>query len=224
MAALVDTSIPEITRQLSEPADAEIEPDVVVKSKPMVSVLLEQEEEEEIEPDVVVKSKPRPVDVHHRDQGEPAVIEVSQTVAGYGSQADRVQQSETTAISSRPSESQTSQARQKKANGDIGLNKKVAPSQAVAESIEQAGVKKKKDEEFEDSTAMLLRRYTASKSGRQTNIPITSTGEIGGTVSLKETFRVAGKNCTVRLEEDYISWVVTGRKDGEFINISGMYM
>ena len=65
MAALVDTSMPEITRQMSRESEV-LEPDVIVKSKPRPVVDLMQHngveeengepEEEEIEPDVVVKS------------------------------------------------------------------------------------------------------------------------------------------------------------------------
>ena len=211
MAALVDTSIPEITRQLSQPEHEFVEEEVVVKSKPIPPMALlqdqdeeEEEEEREIEPDVVVKSKPRPVALLREENHQrPAIIEVTQTER----QANQIQSPESvTQHSSSGSDSQ------RKANGDVGNT--VAPSQALAENIEQVSVNKT-NEEFEDSTAMLLRRYTASKNGQHANIPITPTGEIGGTVSMKDTFRVAGKNCTVRLEEDYISWVQVGRKDGE---------
>ena len=221
MAALVDSSIPEITRQLSDPAEVEIEPDVVVKSKPVpglvTSSLLEQEKV--VEPDVIVKSKPRPIDIE-QDQGEPAIIEVSQVHAEID-QVDRTQQPESKTVSSVTSEIPTALTKQKKANGDIGLNKTVAPSQVSAEKIEQVDVKKK--EAFDDSTAMLLRRYTGLKSGREGHIPITSTGEIGGTIPLTETFHVAGKSCTVRLEEDYISWITNGRKDGEFVHVQNIH-
>ena len=213
MAALVDTSIPEITRQLSQPEHEFVEEDVIVKSKPLppMALLQDQEEEEEerdIEPDVVVKSKPRPVallrEENHQRPQQPAIIEVTQTER----QANQIQSSESVVTQHSSSGSDS----QRKANGDVGNT--VAPSQALAENIEQVSVNKT-NEEFEDSTAMLLRRYTASKNGQHANIPITPTGEIGGTVSMKDTFRVAGKNCTVRLEEDYISWVQVGRKDGE---------
>lgn len=247
MATLVDTSIPEITRQFSEPGPTEfIEPDVVVKSKPLppsMALLQEQgraererdsreEGEDEwgggIEPDVVVKSKPRPVALlddwqeeerdRERDQEPAAVLEVTSTEIT--SRAHGVNQiAQTSSPPSSLVDGQSSGTNQKRANGDVSRGAgKVAPSQAVAEDIEQVGVKKT-DSDFEDSTAMLLRRYTASKNGRQTNIPITSTGEIGGTVSMKDTFRVAGKSCTVRLEEDYISWTQTGKKDGKFAHI-----
>lgn len=225
MAALVDTSIPEITRQISREAEV-LEPDVIVKSKPrpiadlMQQNGVEEDGEEEIEPDVVVKSKPRPVLVdllqdQNRSVGQGSRTELSDSHVRIGQQ-----QSQTLSPTSSTAMNQvSSEVQQKKANGDIGRGdkEKVAPSQAVAESIDQVGVKK--EEEFEDSTAMLLRRYTGSRSGRQGHIPITSTGEIGGNVSLKETFRVAGRSCTVQLEEDYISWIPNGKKDGEEINI-----
>lgn len=188
MAALVDTTMPEITRQLSEPL-----PD--------------------IEPDVVVKSKPRPVALLQDE--EPAVLEVS-----HSDNHIQIQQQTTTPSSPPgvPSVTQaSSEVTQKKANGDVLGVEKVAPSQATAENIEQVAVKR--EEEFEDSTAMLLRRYTASKNGQHAHIPITPTGEIGGTLALKETFRVGGRNCTVRLEEDYVSWVPNGKRDGKLIPI-----
>ena len=223
MAALVDTSIPEITRQISREAVPEmIEPDVVVKSKPRPVEVIQQngedEEEREIEPDVIVKSKPiRPVDlVQDTDPAVDRSMERSCVASDDGHVRIDQQQS----LSPTSTMGQASEVRQKKANGDVpGLtDKKVAPSQAVAESIEQVAVKRD-EEEFEDSTAMLLRRYTGSRNGRHAHIPITSTGEIGGNVSLKEMFRVLGKSCTVRLEEDYISWVSNGKKDGELISI-----
>ena len=221
MAALVDTSIPEITRQISREAELP-EPDVVVKSKPRPVDLMQQngvEEdggEEEIEPDVVVKSKPRPVlpQDQNRSIGQGSHMEPSDShVRIHQQQPQTLSPTSSIAVSQVSSE-----VRQKRANGDIGRGdkEKVAPSQVVAESIDQVTVKR--EEEFEDSTAMLLRRYTGSKSGRQGHIPITSTGEIGGIVSLKETFRVAGRSCTVQLEEDYISWVPNGKKDGEWIS------
>ena len=225
MAALVDTSIPEITRQISREAEIP-EPDVVVKSKPRPMDLLMQQNgveedggDEEIEPDVVVKSKPRPVLVDlpqdlNRSMGEESPMDPSNSHV-------RTDQQQTLSPTSSTAVSQgsSSEVRQKRANGDIshGDKEQVAPSQAVAENIDQVTVKR--EEEFEDSTAMLLRRYTSSRSGRQGHIPITSTGEIGGTVSLKETFRVAGRSCTVQLEEDYISWVPNGKKDGELVSL-----
>ena len=201
MATLVESSIPEITRQISDP-----EPDVVVKSKPLPvsSLVVEEEREEEdttsdVEPDVVVKSKPLPsTDAHFGgDTNDAAVLEVTE---------EHRQEDQSSTRLSEPA---------RKANGDaVGVNKKVAPSQAVAESIDQAGLKEV-EERLEDSTAVVLRRYTASKNGRQGQIPITSMGEIGGSIPLQETFKVAGKSCTVRLEEDHVSWAPTGKKEGE---------
>ena len=212
MAALVDRSIPEITRQLSDP-----EPDVVVKSKPLpISTLLNEEEEEdegttEIEPDVVVKSKPlQLVDAHRGgDTNDAAVIDVTEERQNDDTSGPPRQSTTTVSGSHGSSEGQT-----RKLNGDVGVNK-VAPSQAIAESIEQVGVKKVGG--LDDSTAVVLRRYTASKNGRHAQIPITSMGEIGGSIPLCDSFRVAGRSCTVRLEEDYISWVSTGKKEGEFV-------
>ena len=243
MAALVDTSMPEITRQMSRESEV-LEPDVIVKSKPRpVADLMQHQqhngveeengepEEEEIEPDVVVKSKPRPLLVDLlQDEDRPAGPSGGPRRTTEEEPIDgcfrlHQQQSQTLSPTSSATMNQMSsdvQARQKKANGDIGggrvggeREKQVAPSLAVAETIDQVTVKKP-EEEFEDSTAILLRRYTDSRSGRQGHIPITSTGELGGgSVSLKETFRVGGRSCTVHLEEDYISWVVNGKKDGE---------
>ena len=245
MAALVDTSMPEITRQTSRESEV-LEPDVIVKSKPRpVADLMQHQqhngveeesgepEEEEIEPDVIVKSKPRPLLVDLlQDEDRPAGPSGGPHRTTEGEPIDgrfrlHQQQSQTLSPTSSTTMNQMSldvQVRQKKANGDIGggrvggeREKQVAPSLAVAETIDQVTVKRREEEEkFEDSTAILLRRYTDSRSGRQGHIPITSTGELGGgSVSLEETFRVAGRSCTVHLEEDYISWVVNGKKDGK---------
>lgn len=232
MAALVDTGMPEITRQISRDRAEVLEADVIVKSKPRpVADLMQQENgveengesEDEIEPDVVVKSKPRPPLLVNllQDQDRPTGPGGAHRTEEPGDSHVGIQQQQSQTLS--PTSPTTmnqvsSDARQKRANGDIGRGdkeKQVAPSQAVAENIDQVAVKR--EEEFEDSTAMLLRRYTGSRSGRQGHIPITSTGEIGGSVSLKETFRVVGRSCTVQLEEDYISWTPNGKKDGEQI-------
>ena len=70
---------------------------------------------------------------------------------------------------------------------------------------------------FEDSTTALLRRYTAERNGRPTSIHLTSKGEIDGASSLMDTFRVVGKLYTVTLDEEQLSWVATGKKDGECV-------
>ena len=236
MAALVDTSIPEITRQISrDRAEEVLEPDVIVKSKPrpVVDLMQQQQQngveedgepEHEIEPDVVVKSKPRPllVDLLQDDESRPTGPRGSGSHTEEPSVGIQLQTLSSSPTSSTPMNQQASslEVRQKRVNGDIGRGDKenqVAPSQAVAKNIDQVAVKK--EEEFEDSTAMLLRRYTGSRSGRQGHIPITSTGEIGGSVSLKETFRVGGRSCTVQLEEDYIGWIPNGKKDSEQIKL-----
>jgi hypothetical protein len=249
MAALVDTSMPEITRQISRESEV-LEPDVMVKSKPRpVANLMQQqqqqqqngveengepepEEEEEIEPDVIVKSKPRPllVDLLQDEDrpvgplGGPPRRTMEEPPSGGHVRLHQQQSQTLSPTSPTTTMNQTSsEVRQKKANGDIGgrgggggeREKQVAPSLAVAETIDQVTVNRK-EVEFEDSTALLLRRYTDARSGRQGHIPITSTGELGGgSVSLKETFRIAGRSCTVQLEEDYISWAPNGKKDGK---------
>lgn len=252
MAALVDTSMPEITRQISRESEV-LEPDVIVKSKPRpVADLMQhqqhngveeengkpEEEEEEIEPDVVVKSKPRPLLVDLlQDEDRPVgpsggprrTTEESPSSSHFGLHQQQSQTLSPTTSTTMNQASSDVQVRQKKANGDIGgrvggeREKQVAPSLVVADTIDQVTVKGR-EEEFEDSTAILLRRYTDSRSGRQGHIPITSTGELGGgSISLEETFRVGGRSCTVHLEEDYISWVANGKKDGELNLITSVH-
>ena len=69
--------------------------------------------------------------------------------------------------------------------------------------------------EFESSTMVLLRRYTAETDGdrRPRSFHMASRTDF----TLSDTFRVAGKSCMVTLEEDHISWVprkASGKKEG----------
>lgn len=239
MAALVDTNMPEITRQISREVLLDgsrpemVEPDVIVKSKPrpvVVAHMVQQngeveEREEDIEPDVIVRSKPWTVDLFEKRDPSSGTMERSQKDPGNSGQTRSHREQPQTLLSPTTTTGAVGQRStdvgQKRANGDVGRSmstnkEKVAPSLAVAQTIDQISVKR--EEEFDDSTAMLLRRYTGSKDGQDVQIPITSTGVIGGTVSLTETFRVGGRSCMVRLEEDYISWIPNGKRDGKSVD------
>lgn len=72
-------------------------------------------------------------------------------------------------------------------------------------SLRPEEIIKTNESDFDDSTTMILRRYTGerTRNGRPASFHLNSTLE---SLSLSETFKIGGKQYSVKLEEDCMSW------------------
>ena len=83
-------------------------------------------------------------------------------------------------------------------------------------SLRPEEIIKTNESDFDDSTTMILRRYTGerTRNGRPASFHLNSTLE---SLSLSETFKIGGKQYSVKLEEDCMSWspVKSSKKKGD---------
>ncbi len=71
---------------------------------------------------------------------------------------------------------------------------------------------------FEDSTAAILRHYTPERNGRPASFHLSSSGRPREEPAMTDIFRVAGKECMVTLEDDLLKWsrrLAPGKQSGE---------
>lgn len=74
------------------------------------------------------------------------------------------------------------------------------------------------EDNFEDSTAAILRHYTPERNGRPASFHLSSSGRPRDEPAMTDIFRVAGKECMVTLEDDLIKWsrrIAPGKQSGE---------